>query len=141
MGHDDLKVHGDLEVKDDLKVHGDLKVEDDLKVEGSLKVEDKLNFGRGSVPCTVSSANPSIGSATLNSASGKVNLSGVGTNPINLTINNNKVKYNSIVLVTFVGSLSPAELTSLATTDGSMTLVFTPSAGTGEVLTLNFLVC
>ena len=142
MGHDDLKVHGDLKVKDDLKVHGDLKVKDDLKVEGCLKVEDRLNFGRGSNSATVVTAN-SAGtvSTTVNSASGKVTLSSCTANPTTLTINNDKVKPDSIVLVTLIGTSTPTldGLTSLTTTDGQMVLVFTPS-GTAA-LTVNFLVC
>lgn len=139
MGHDDLKVHGDLKVKDDLKVHGDLKVKDDLKVDGSLKVEDRLHFGRGYI--TSASTTTPI-TVNLNSASGKVRLTGAPqSTATSLTINNNKVKSDSIVLVTFVGTLTPAEITSLVTADGSMTLVFTTSTGTTGDLIVNFLVC
>ena len=129
---------------DDLKVGGNLSVEGYAKVEHHLEVNGHLDFGQKTATCV---NNAGVASATVNSASGAVTVTALPANTGDLncavTVVNSKVHADSIVLLTILTPITvgPVPLVAvLSVTEGSF-VVGIASHATSSALTVNFLVC
>jgi hypothetical protein len=154
MGHDDLKVKGDLHVEDKLKVDHDAHFKDDVQVDDRLTVSGRVNLGDVAVTQITSETT----AVTVNSASGVITLYAAffatldEATPTTFTVNNSKVLASSVVLASLnLGAPVPSVLTGAncsvvvgSVANGSFTLTVTNNSGAnlaGAALKVNFLVC
>lgn len=151
MGHDDLKVKGDLHVEDKLKVDHDAHFKDDVQVDDRLTVSGRVNLGDVAVT-QITSISTAV---TVNSASGVItayltgNTADTGVIIGTFVVNNSKVLSSSVVLLSVTSTTVAATgasivATSSAVSNGSFTVTLTNASATQlntASAKVNFLVC